>query len=159
MTTRQTSIEVYRQIEAEGLLSRMRLEVYSALFRIGPATAAEIARELLKGGASPHGGRGGPGNVGARLVELCELGVAQEVGERVCQVTGRNVLLWDVTNNLPSGRVEKKDTVSRPKPEVMRDALQDLRELIRLAKKSGYVPSSALVALGRWLAAKYEDGS
>lgn len=39
--------------------------------------------------------------VRARLNELREIGVAQEVGKRECRVTHQNVILWDVTRSLP----------------------------------------------------------
>lgn len=104
---RRTSAAVYRQIEAEGLLSRMRWEVYRVLYAIGPATAGEVARRLMAAGVGSGGGRAGPGNVSARMVELIQLGVVEEIDERVCTVTGRNVLVYDVTDNLPRGEVAK----------------------------------------------------
>jgi len=40
--SRDTSIEAYRTIKANGLLSKRRLQVYEYLFNHGPATAKEI---------------------------------------------------------------------------------------------------------------------
>ena len=43
MTTRQTSIDCYNQIKSEGLLPKMRFEVYSALLLMGkPSTTREV---------------------------------------------------------------------------------------------------------------------
>ena len=92
---RDTSIEAYQTIKQEGLLSRARLEVYLALFSMGPCTAGELfikrvsAHKLVKG------------SVCARLTELRQIGVVKEVGEKICEATGQNVILWDVTSKLP----------------------------------------------------------
>lgn len=39
--------------------------------------------------------------VRARLNELRNLGVAEEVGARVCSITKQTVIVWDVTSSLP----------------------------------------------------------
>ena len=93
---RAASARVYHQIEAEGLLSRRRLEVYKTLFRIGPATANEVASAA---GQIVNPAKGD--NSHARLRELEELNCVEPVGERVCRVTGRLVTVWDVTSKLP----------------------------------------------------------
>lgn len=90
--TRDTSIAVYQQIEAEGLLSRMRWEVYHALFYHGPATAGELVKHCHCRHAA----------VNARLTELRQMGVARETSERECRETGRTVIEFDVTAHLPS---------------------------------------------------------
>jgi len=45
---RQTSIDVYRKIEAEGLLSKVDFAVYRVLFNLGPLTQGEVWNEALK---------------------------------------------------------------------------------------------------------------
>jgi hypothetical protein len=95
--TRKTSIETFRQIEEEGMLSSRRLQVYSTLFKIGPATAAEISEADRGSFTNPAKGD----NSHARLSELKKMGCVEEVGERVCSITGRNVLVFDVTSDLP----------------------------------------------------------
>jgi hypothetical protein len=42
------------------------------------------------------------------------LGIVLEVGEDKCRVTGKNVILYDVTASMPG----KSNGVSRPKPHV-----------------------------------------
>ena len=97
MAVRQISVEVYHQIREEGLLSRMRMQVYDALFKVGPVTATQLLETLRVGANTTHS------NVRARLLELRELGCAKELGTTTCPVTGREVILWDVTAHLPKG--------------------------------------------------------
>lgn len=91
--TRDTSRESYREIENNGLLSERRWAVYKWLYHHGPATQSECHKagfpELQMDSVKP------------RFAELEMRGVIKVVGERDCQVTGRNVLLWDVTSALP----------------------------------------------------------
>lgn len=98
---RQTSIDVYHQIQAEGLLSRRRFETYECLFNNGPLTAMETGRRI--DGVLDH-------SISPRFAELKRLGVIQEVGEKLCSITGRNVLLWDVTDRLPL-KLEKRKKI------------------------------------------------
>lgn len=93
--TRETSIEAYKQIKSEGLLSRLRMEVYSYLFEHGPCTANQIHVALVRGN------RGASGSFSGRLSELLRLGVVSERGKVVCPISGRKVILWDVTPHIP----------------------------------------------------------
>lgn len=97
---RQTSIEVYKQIEAEGLLSKRRFEIYRCVFNNGPLTQMEAARFT---GLLDH-------SVTPRFAELERQGVITTVGERKCSITGRRVLIWDVTDRLPSKFEKPKRT-------------------------------------------------
>jgi hypothetical protein len=82
--TRRTSIDAFHRIESEGLLSKRRFEVYSALFLHGPATIAEVCARV----ATPASER----SFSPRFAELRDMGVVYEVGERVCSITGNNVI-------------------------------------------------------------------
>lgn len=100
---RKTSAAVYNEIEKSGLLSHRRWQVYSTLFDIGPATAAEIS-DIDKGSfTNPAKGD----NSHARLNELMKMGVVEEVGERTCRITGKNVNIYDVTGNAAVPFVEE----------------------------------------------------
>lgn len=121
---RRTSTDTYKQIKEEGLLSRMRWRVYSALFHDGPATAGELDVQ----GMSRN-------NVATRMTELRELGVVRESGERACGSTGRNVILWRVSGRLPAKRDTGKRAVSR-------------KDLIRAVKSLGHVRQDEFQ---RWL--------
>lgn len=101
--TRQTSIEAHNKIKEDGMLSKKRLETYSALFEYGPATAAELSKKVSAKSIVM-------GNIRSRLFELKKLGVVYEVTERKCNVTGFNVIEWDVTDKLPlTLKTEKKE--------------------------------------------------
>lgn len=100
--TRETSAAVYKQIEEEGLLSRLRFEVYSAIFKHGPITQGECWKDHFS-----HQQRH---TVAPRFAELEARGVIKTVGQRPCGVTGRMTLAWDVTTNLPKEpkKIEKE---------------------------------------------------
>lgn len=98
---RETSIEAYNIIKVKGLLSERRWQVYDVLFNKGPLTATQIA-SLIPKFKSPSVGF----NVHARLCELRAMKVVKELGEMMCPLTGMTVILWDVTNRLPT-KIEK----------------------------------------------------
>lgn len=102
MTVRRTSIETYHQIKAEGLLGRWHWIVYNTVYKYGPMTSAEAFRKIhhLMGERSITQSR-------ARFTELRDKGLLRETGTRICTVTGRNVIEWETTNNLPRKRVNK----------------------------------------------------
>ena len=92
---RDTSIEAYRKIKGDGLLSQRRLEIYIWLYWNGPATGNEIFRGI-RGSSTIN-----QANIPARLNEMREMEVVEERGTDKCSVTGMNVIVWDVTSNLP----------------------------------------------------------
>lgn len=92
MTIRKTSIEAYRQIKEEGLLSRMRFLVYEIIYEHGPLTIAEASTFVPKIDSR---------SISPRFAELLNIGVIETIGEKTCNVTGRNSTLWDVTEKLP----------------------------------------------------------
>jgi len=100
---RRTSISAYREIEANGLLSKRRMEVYSWLFKNGPASAADAYRELVKGQSI------NPSSYLSRFSELRDLGVVYELEKKkVDPVTGMEVIVWDVTDRLPTKKAAPK---------------------------------------------------
>jgi len=119
MPVRQTSINAYRTIQASGMLSKRRWEIYDVLFQHGPATATELYNKMPpSAGYRSLLARG----FHTRLRELVLLGVAYEVQERICNATGVQVIEYDVTANLPAG------TVKRP-PERLARALERIQIL------------------------------
>ena len=116
MKTRQTSIDCFSQIKEEGLLSKRRLQVYESIYNSAPCTASEVFKEKnLKT------------NQSGRFTELRDLGVIYEKGERICSITGRNVIEWDLTDRLPISIKESNKT----KKQRIDDALNSLRELYK----------------------------
>ena len=117
MTTRQTSIDCYNEIKQEGLLSKMRFEVYAALFSMGkPSTTREVysTMNVVKQEAT-------------RFTELRKLGVIYEVQNRKCTITGRTAIEWGLTDRLP---VNIKNT-NKTKKQRLDHALNSLRELYK----------------------------
>jgi hypothetical protein len=106
---RETSRQAYETIAANDLLSERRWEVYDVLFRHGAMTANEVFVVLEKESA---GAVCAASNSAARFSELRELGVVQELGTRVCSVTGMNVIVWGVTENLPK-QLTKKERIQK----------------------------------------------
>ena len=86
--TRETSRKAYLELVSNGRLGTMQYQVYTALERLGPATAQELVSA---------------GTTGAwkRLPELRDLGIVFEVGKRRCRVTGRTAIVWDVEQSEP----------------------------------------------------------
>jgi len=116
VTTRHTSIKAYNEIKTYGLLSKRRFEVYEWLFHNGPATGRQIVLALRKGSEAF-------GTYNGRLAELKKQGVALEVGATKSAETGRQAILWDVTEQLPLPLAPRKS------------AKEDLMRLL----KSGYL--------------------
>lgn len=105
MAIRQTSILAYNYIKENGLLSERRQQVYEALFEYGPCTASELFYKMRNLRNPSHS------NVTTRLGELRDLGCVAELGRKICNITGREVIEWDVTAALPA----KFDKVRRTK--------------------------------------------
>ena len=119
METRQTSIDCYNQIKANGLLAKRRLETYEAIFKSAPCTRQE---------ALQHTNLVNPLSLSAvRFTELRRLGVIYEKGIRKCRVTGRNVIEWDLTDRLPIIFKNKKQT----KKQKINNVINCLRELYK----------------------------
>jgi len=94
-SVRSTSAEAYKAIKENGLLKGRQLEVYMALYEIGASTGSELFYHMSKSRNPTHS------NVTTRLGELRDMGVVKEVGQRQCSITKRDVILWEVTTNLP----------------------------------------------------------
>lgn len=132
MTTRLTSVEAYHEIENNGLLSRRRWQVYKALYSHGPCTANELYQYL------PPSKSANAGNITTRLGELRDMNCVDEVGTRVCSVTGKNCIVWDVNGNLPQPppkRETKDEEIKRLKYTIKELESQNRMYRKMLAKK------------------------
>lgn len=109
---RQTSAANWRRINAEGLLSKRRLQVYNVLFENGPMTGAQVSALVKKA----HGNWGHSETIRNRLTELRDLKVVRELGQVKCPTNGNSVILWDVTNGLPI--VLPKGTIKLTRKEI-----------------------------------------
>lgn len=92
---RKTSIEVFRKIEADGLLSKLRFAVYKCLYDNGPMTAMEICSKLKIAKQV---------SISPRMSELVERRVVEEIGEKICSITNHRSIIWATTNELPFNR-------------------------------------------------------
>tara|TARA_R100000541_G_scaffold13397_1_gene22359 strand:+ start:762 stop:1160 length:399 start_codon:yes stop_codon:yes gene_type:complete len=100
--TRETSIDCFNQIKLTGLVSKRRLEVLEAISKTCPCTTSEAISAI---NTSSFG-------IGSRFTELRDMNVIYEVGSRKCSVTGRNVIEWDLTGNMP---VKHKKKIGKPR--------------------------------------------
>lgn len=107
MRARQTSIEAFHEIKANGLLSERRFQVYECLFESGPLTQNECHQLISSDNMITKQ------SIGPRFAELERVGVITEVGKRVCSVTGKNCIIWDVTKKLPL-KLDKPKKVKCP---------------------------------------------
>lgn len=102
---RQTSIDAYNEIVSNGLLGERQFSVYKMLFEFGPLTSYELTRKFKENNwLSELGG------IHQRLSELERKNVVKLVGKKVNQETGKNNILWDVTDRLPIKLEKSKRT-------------------------------------------------
>lgn len=125
---RETSIAVYREIEATGLLSKKRSEVLKIIAENGPLSGAQVSR--LHG--QIHGTNTVSETVRNRITELCDFGVVDEVRKGPCPITGREVIIWDLTGKLPVK--PKRITFKEKKNEILTDIIT-LGEKLPMAYK------------------------
>jgi len=131
MGVRRISIEAYRNIKENGLLSRRRFEVYSWLFENGPATATQIANGLRKQDTNSS-------NVRARLNEMRSMGCTFEVEEVKCEHTGQTVILWDCTEQQAPLKIHKKQTII----DKLKSRIIELEEEVRYLKNEANWPKT-----------------
>tara|TARA_R110002126_G_scaffold187208_1_gene335772 strand:+ start:1405 stop:1851 length:447 start_codon:yes stop_codon:yes gene_type:complete len=114
---RATSIEVYKQITSEGLLSKKRLQVYSILYEDGgPLTGSQIARRFK----TIHPSSEHSESIRNRITELVQQGVVTETGTGECPMTKRNVMLFQANDSLPK-KIPKKDSLKKKKAQILKD--------------------------------------
>jgi hypothetical protein len=131
--TRETSIEVYHQIVAEGLVGKLHSEILGVLANSEePLTQKEtMSRTTIKQISV----------VSPRFTELEDMGVIESVGTRPCRVTGRIVTTYRMTGNLPI----KKEKKESPRQTIKR-LEAELKEMDR-AYCNGYLDGVASVVL------------
>jgi len=131
---RKTSISVYHEMEDSGLLSERRWEVYKILWHHGPMTSNEVFQY-----ARLHGNPDYRHNTNARMTELRDRGVAEELGTTVCRVTGHTVILWDVTDQLPRDPDRVIGMTRRQLLEEIRTLRLKVKELERRVRRSSQI--------------------
>lgn len=112
---RHTSIEAYREVMTSGLLGERQKQAYEVLFQRGPLTGNELSKLMELPGQWK------------RCSELKKRGLATEVGERECRVTGRNCIVWDVTANPPHKAEVERSESSRQKIKRLETEIETLK--------------------------------
>jgi hypothetical protein len=120
MSIRQTSINCYNQIKAEGLLSKLRLRTLNAMLYSAPCTAQELQDYIDKNKIQVK-------HAWKSLSQLRDLGVVYEKTERNCKITGRVVIEWDITDKLP---ISKK-LITNTKKDRVNTSLIALKDLYK----------------------------
>lgn len=100
---RQTSRDSYNANKE--FLSERRWQIYNVLWNYGPLTGGEVFQFMKKEYGESFVTNS---NTVTRLGELRDMGVVSEIGEKTCSISGQNVILWDVTNQIASKLTEKK---------------------------------------------------
>ena len=145
--TRNTSKAAYASIVQNQMLPKMQLEAYKALYRHGPATARELDR-YMQGAAGT--------SFWKRLGELVYVwGVAEEVRTRRCAVSGKTVIEYDVTDDLPKKQVVFPSDIFPTKKE-LHACIAELRAWAARLRTQNVRPSPELQKLIEWLIEKSE---
>jgi hypothetical protein len=107
---RQTSIRAYNEVCACGFLIESVRAVYRCIYRNGAQYGVDQGLtqtetwQLL-------GTQSKKDSYGPRFALLVRMGLLQELGKRPCHCTGKTVLCYDVTANLPEeGKKQKHES-------------------------------------------------
>jgi hypothetical protein len=107
--TQRTSIETYTEIKNSGLLSEKRWRVYDIFYQLNrPLTGAEVSQIYKSNYPSSQHSE----TIRNRITELKEMGLLAEFEVVDCTFTGRKVISFITTNNLPE-KLEKKETLNQ----------------------------------------------
>ena len=90
--TKETRRESYHAVKPT--VNERQQAVLQILRECGAMTAREVAAELHRRGVTPTNERN---FTAPRLTELCVAGLVRVVGKKICDKTGRNVAVWEVT--------------------------------------------------------------
>jgi hypothetical protein len=110
---RATSIEAYNEIKRKGLLSEKRFKVYEIFINSGDLTGSQVAL-IYK---TKYPAKSQSETIRNRITELVQMKVLEEKGITECPVTGRKVLLFGVTDSLPT-KLPVKKTRKQKKEEL-----------------------------------------
>lgn len=113
---RQTSLLAYTAIKESGLLGKRQKQAYEVLYAHGPLTGNELS-EIMKISGQWK-----------RCSELKKRGLAIEVGERDCRITGNLCILWDVTDNLPRKAISESQFTQKLANELLYTLIADKPE-------------------------------
>ncbi len=140
---KNTTLETFKQIQEEGLLSEKRLRVYEIIYEYGALTGAQISEIYqTKYPSAQHSE-----TIRNRITELIQMNVVKEAGMIVCDKTKRTVNTYLCTNELPA-KIQKKTNKKQvvlyalQKVEVIAKKVDDIEvkeELRKLWKSLNYL--------------------
>lgn len=116
--TRKTSIEVWQQINQEGLLTKMQRKALQVIAWHGPVTGSEL--DAHSNSRYMH----------QRISELFAVGVIRQAGRKKCSVTNRSVMAWESTGAMPH------ETLKGIGNQKHKSKIKELRELNREQSKT-----------------------
>lgn len=94
---RETSVETYRLIKSQGLLSKMRMYVYDLIYEHQPINISQLILKAQNVEAFVN-----TGSISGRISELVEAGVIYEKFTGACPITGHNTIFWATNDSLPN---------------------------------------------------------
>jgi len=94
---RQTSIDAYRELVIEGVLSEKNKIVYKYLYEFGPKTQKQA--EVYFGDVTY--------TIRPRFAQLVKMGLIKHADYDVCEKTGHRNMTWDVTDMVTPKVIEK----------------------------------------------------
>lgn len=108
---RETSLLTYRQIIADGTITKLKLLVYAAIIHNENLTAAELHQKEF-----PYKQIS---TIRARITELNDLGVVYSTKARKCKITRRWAHVWESSGNLPDKEKAKNKKPANIKKSVV----------------------------------------
>ncbi len=114
MNSRKTSIETYNVIKNNGHLSAKRFQVYDLFYEFGNMTGGAMS-ELYK---SKFPSSKTSETIRNRITELVKMKVVEELGTTKCPTSGRSVMLFGITDNMPV-KLELPKTLNQKKLDLM----------------------------------------
>ena len=116
---RETSREAYHHALDNGSIGRREKLICSLLYDQGPMTANSVSAYIRHqiGGSSAI-----DTNTCARMTKLRDMGALVEVGQVQDPISGRRVILWDITENQPVRLIQResnKQKIARLEKEIV----------------------------------------
>ena len=123
---RLTSIESYKTLLNQGIITQKQLQVISLLQKTDkPVTAGELFQisTVRKLGLTVV-----KGSVSARLSELESMGVVSAIGTKTCGLTGHTAIAWVLTNKLPKQKIPHRRKFFKISFEQLKKAVAHLAD-------------------------------
>ena len=142
--TQPTSAQTYYSLLQSGELGESQRKVLKALIDWGAMTGSEVNEAL--GTSSGH----------KRLSELTRMGLVREGTPRVCKVTGREAIAWELTGRTAAQKAVPSSQDATPSRPQFEAAVKEIRALIQHRKlyDTEYAVPNDLFIVGVWLKKK-----